>query len=69
MAPRKVYAHIPLQAPLNDAANADDFDLTKPLALSRDLFKDDALILDLDHHETTLMLDTDLDDHGVAMTI
>lgn len=69
VAPRKVYAHIPLQAPLNDASNADDFDLTKPLELSRDLFKDDALILDLNHHETTLMLDTDLDDHGVAMTI
>ncbi|WKF78076.1 hypothetical protein QY877_10315 [Lactiplantibacillus plantarum] len=55
MAPRKVYAHIPLQAPLNDAANADDFDLTKPLALSRDLFKDYALILDLNHQQTTLM--------------
>ncbi|EIW13815.1 galactose mutarotase [Lactiplantibacillus plantarum EGD-AQ4] len=69
VAPRQVYSHIPLKAPLNDAANADELDLTKPLELNRELFKDDAVILDLDHHETTLMLETDLDDHGVAMTI
>ncbi|WP_047999741.1 aldose 1-epimerase family protein [Lactiplantibacillus herbarum] len=69
VAPRKVYPHIPLQAPLNDAENTTDFDLTKPLALTRDLFKDDAIILDLDHQETTVMLSSDLDDHGVAMTI
>lgn len=69
VAPKKVYPHIPLKAPLNDADNATDFDLTKPLPLTRELFKDDAIILDLDHQETTLMLSSDLDDHGVAMTI
>ncbi|ETY74207.1 aldose 1-epimerase family protein [Lactiplantibacillus fabifermentans] len=69
VAPKGVYSHIPLKAPLNDAANATDLDLTKPLALTRDLFKDDAIILDLKHQETTLMLGTDMDDHGVAMTI
>ena len=69
VAPKGVYSHIPLKAPLNDAANAKDLDLTKPLALTRDLFKDDAIILDLKHQETTLMLGTDTDDHGVAMTI
>lgn len=69
VAPKKVYPHIPLQAPLNDAANTDQLDLTKPLPLTRDFFKDDAVILDLDHQETTLMLSSDLDDHGVAMTI
>ncbi|MFB9769482.1 aldose 1-epimerase family protein [Lactiplantibacillus modestisalitolerans] len=69
VAPKRVYEHIPLQAPLNDAANADDLDLTKPLPLTRELFKDDAIILNLEHRETTLMLSSDLDDHGVAMTI
>lgn len=69
VAPKKVYPHIPLQAPLNDADNADDIDFTKPLPLTRDFFKDDAVILDLGRQETTLMLSSDLDDHGVAMTI
>ncbi|VDG30785.1 galactose mutarotase [Lactobacillus sp.] [Lactiplantibacillus mudanjiangensis] len=69
VAPKKVYQHIPLQAPYNDIDNSTDLDLTKPLPLTRDLFKDDAVILNLDHEETTLLLSSDLNDHGVAMTI
>lgn len=69
VAPKKVYKHIPLQLPLNDVDHADELDLTKPIALTREFFKDDAVILDLNHEETTLMLSSDLDDHGVAMTI
>lgn len=69
VAPKGKYQHIPLQAPYNDIANATSLDLSKPLPLTREFFKDDAVILGLDHKETTLMLSSDLDDHGVAMTI
>ena len=39
------------------------------MVLDHDLFNQDALILDLDHVETTLMLSTGLNDHGVALTL
>jgi len=69
VAPKQTYRHIPLKAPYNDIANSTTMDLTKPLPLTRELFKDDAVILDLKHQETTLLLSSDLNDHGVAMTI
>ncbi|AVK60410.1 galactose mutarotase [Lactobacillus sp. CBA3605] len=69
VAPKQKYQHIPLQAPYNDVDQATTMDLTKPLPLTRDLFKDDAVILALNKQETTLLLSSDLDDHGVAMTI
>ncbi|MFC6295946.1 aldose 1-epimerase family protein [Lactiplantibacillus daoliensis] len=67
--PGHKYQHIPLQAPYNDAANATDLDLSNPLSLTRDFFKDDAVILGLANQTTTLTLSSDLDQHGVAMTI
>lgn len=67
--PGQQYQHIPLQAPYNDVANATELDLSQPLPLTRDFFKDDAVILGLDRQTTTLKLSSDLDDHGVAMTI
>ncbi|AVK63059.1 galactose mutarotase [Lactobacillus sp. CBA3606] len=69
VAPKQKYQHIPLQAPYNDVDQATTMDLSKPLPLTRELFKDDAVILALNKQETTLLLSSDLDDHGVAMTI
>lgn len=69
VAPKQSYTQIPLKAPLNDAKNAFPVDFTKPLALTHEAFKDDALILELHDPETTLMLDNSKNDHGVALTV
>ncbi|WP_412990319.1 aldose 1-epimerase family protein [Pediococcus siamensis] len=69
VAPKKVYQQIPLKAPLNDADNAVALDLTKPLSLKHETFKNDAIILALNEQETTIMLDNPKNDHGIALTI
>ena len=33
------------------------------------MFKDDAIILELNQQETTIMLDNQKNDHGVALTV
>ncbi|MDQ7937413.1 aldose 1-epimerase family protein [Lactiplantibacillus sp. WILCCON 0030] len=67
--PGQKYQHIPLQTPYNDIEHATTLDLTKPLPLTRDFFKDDAVILGLKQAQTTLKLSSQLNTHGVAMTI
>lgn len=43
--------------------------LDNPLQLKRDLFKHDAKVLDVsDNEQTTVMLQSDVTDHGVALT-
>ncbi|WP_461243574.1 aldose 1-epimerase family protein [Secundilactobacillus muriivasis] len=69
VAPKKVYPQVPLVGPYNDHQHEKMLNLTTPLTLDHDLFDQDALILDLDHVETTLMLSTPLNDHGVALTV
>lgn len=69
VAPKKTYQQIPLKAPLNDADNAFSVDFSKSLPLNHEAFKDDAIILELHNQETTLMLDNQKNDHGVALTI
>lgn len=69
VAPATNYQQIPLQAPLSDPANAQELNLRQPLALTHRLFEDDALILKLDGKETTVMLETAQNDHGVALTV
>lgn len=69
VAPRRSYAQIPLVGPYNDADHEKTLNLTTPLKLDHDLFDQDALILDLDHVETTVMLSSTVNDHGVALTV
>lgn len=69
VAPKKAYPQIPLVGPYNDAAHEKTLNFSTPMALDHDTFAQDALILDLDHVETTLMLSTSLNDHGVALTL
>ncbi len=69
VAPKKAYQQIPLVGPYNDVKHEKTLNLTTPMVLDHDLFNQDALILDLDHVETTLMLSTGLNDHGVALTL
>ncbi|GAX02854.1 aldose 1-epimerase [Secundilactobacillus pentosiphilus] len=69
VAPKKAYQQIPLVGPYNDVKHEKTLNLSTPMVLDHDLFDQDALILDLDHVETTLMLSTQLNDHGVALTV
>lgn len=69
IAPKKAYPQIPLVGPYNDVKHEKTLNLTTPMTLDHDLFDQDALILDLDHVETTLMLSTPVNDHGVALTL
>ncbi|MBU9789013.1 aldose 1-epimerase family protein [Lentilactobacillus sp. TOM.63] len=69
VAPKKNYQRTPLKPPYSDPENPRELDLTKPLALKHKLFENDALILNLDHQETTMMLASTANDHGVAVTV
>lgn len=53
----------------SDSQHSVPLDLTQPLTLNHALFNHDAQILTLDSHETTVMLSTATDDHGVALTV
>jgi galactose mutarotase-like enzyme len=69
IAPKQTFDQIPLVAPFTDPANMKTFDATSPLELSHELFKDDAIILDLKGQQTTLMTENDVNNHGVAFTV
>lgn len=69
VSPKKVYHRVPLVGPYSDTQHSVPLDLTQPLTLSHELFAHDAQVLTLDNHETTVMLSTPADDHGVALTV
>ncbi|MCW3777338.1 aldose 1-epimerase family protein [Levilactobacillus namurensis] len=69
VAPKQVYQRVPLVGPYSDTQHAVPLDLTQPLALKHALFDHDAQILTLNNRETTVMLSTPKDDHGVALTV
>lgn len=69
IAPKQTYTQIPLKAPYNDKDNSFPNDCSKATHLTHDLFKDDAIILELNQQETTIMLDNQKNDHGVALTV
>lgn len=69
VAPKKVYRRIPLKPPYSDPEDPQELDFTKPLQLQHELFKDDALVLDLKDQETTVMLANSHNDHGVALSL
>ncbi|QEA32361.1 aldose 1-epimerase family protein [Secundilactobacillus malefermentans] len=67
--PKKVYKTIPLVGPFSDLTNPGELELKRPLPLTHNLFEHDAQILKLDGEETTVMLSTTANDHGVALTV
>lgn len=69
VSPKKVYQRVPLVGPYSDTQHSVPLDLTQPLKLTHDLFDHDAQVLTLDNHETTLMLSSGVNDHGVALTL
>lgn len=69
VSPKKTYQRIPLVGSSSDSQHPVPLDLTQPLTLDHELFNHDAQILTLDNHETTVMLSTAADDHGVALTV
>ncbi|GEO65737.1 aldose 1-epimerase family protein [Levilactobacillus spicheri] len=69
VAPKRVYQRVPLVGPYSDTQHAVPLDLTHPLALTHDLFAHDAQVLTLDDRETTVMVSTPNDDHGIALTV
>lgn len=69
VSPKKTYQRVPLVGPYSDTTHSVPLDLTQPLALQHDLFDHDAQVLTLDNHETTVMLSTPADDHGIALTV
>ncbi|MFC6288904.1 aldose 1-epimerase family protein [Levilactobacillus angrenensis] len=69
VSPKKVYQRVPLVGPYSDTQHSVPMDLTQPLQLDHDLFDHDAKVLTLDNQETTLMLSSGVNDHGVALTL
>lgn len=69
VAPKKSYQQIPLKPPYSDPDNSKVIDLTKPLPLNHDLFSSDAIVLDLNRQETTVMLANSQNDHGISLTV
>lgn len=69
VAPKAKYRKIPLKPPYSDPADPQELDFTKPLSLNHELFKNDALVLDLKGQQTTLMLANTQNDHGVAVSL
>lgn len=69
VAPATNYQQVPLRAPLSDPQNTHELNLRQPLALTHQLFENDAVILELEGKETTVMLETAKNDHGVALTV
>lgn len=69
VAPKQVYQRVPLVGPYSDTQHSVPLDLTKPLVLDHDLFDHDAQVLTLDNRETTVMISTPKNDHGVALTV
>ncbi|GHP12828.1 galactose mutarotase [Lentilactobacillus fungorum] len=68
VAPKKDYPRIPLKPPYSDPNDVKTMDFTQPLSLRHKLFENDALVLSLNHQETTVMLASTANDHGVALT-
>ncbi|KRN02538.1 galactose mutarotase-like protein [Levilactobacillus senmaizukei DSM 21775 = NBRC 103853] len=68
VAPKQTYQRIPLVGPYSDSEHSLPIDLSRPMGLTHDLFEHDAQILTLTNPETTVMLSTAADDHGVALT-
>lgn len=69
VAPKGVYERVPLVGPYSDTQHPVPLDLTKPLVLDHALFDHDAQVLTLNNRETTVMISTPNDDHGITLTL
>lgn len=66
--PAETRTHIPLDGKYADYAQRDEQEVGQQ-ALSHELFKDDALIYELNGEETTMSLKSSKGGHGVALTV
>ncbi len=69
VAPQKVYRQIPLKPPYSDPEDPRELDLKHPLMLDHELFNSDALVLDLQGQETTVLVGNTQNDRGIALTL
>ncbi|GKT03919.1 aldose 1-epimerase family protein [Furfurilactobacillus sp. WILCCON 0119] len=67
--PAQTYPSVQLVGPFSDQNHPTTLDFTHPVTLDHALFEHDAKILKLDQRETTLTLTSDVNEHGVAMTL
>lgn len=66
--PAEQRTHIPLAGKYADYAQRDQRDVNQ-LSLTHELFKDDALIYELNGDETTMTLKSQRGGHGVSLTV
>ncbi|WP_143463537.1 aldose 1-epimerase family protein [Levilactobacillus enshiensis] len=69
VSPKQTYQRVPLVGPYSDTGHTVPLDLTQPLQLDHHLFDHDAQVLTLNDQETTLMLSSTANDHGIALTV
>lgn len=69
VSPKQTYQRVPLVGPYSDTQHSVPLDLNQPLVLDHALFDHDAQVLTLNDRETTVMLSTPKDDHGIALTV
>ncbi|CUS26242.1 aldose 1-epimerase [Paucilactobacillus oligofermentans DSM 15707 = LMG 22743] len=67
--PNCKFAQIPLVGPYNDAKNPKTLDFTQHLNLDHELFKQDALILDLQKQPVQIKLQGTNSEHGVNVNV
>ncbi|MBW1605566.1 aldose 1-epimerase family protein [Lactobacillus sp. Sy-1] len=69
VAPREIFNQIPLENSLSAAKDGSELDFKNPLPVSRELFKNDAVILDLQQQPIDVMLESKhtLNQHGVSL--
>ncbi|PWG00823.1 aldose 1-epimerase family protein [Levilactobacillus bambusae] len=69
VAPKRVYDRIPLSGPYSEVNQQVTDDFRQPKGLNHQAFDQDAKILALNGEETTVMLSSTKDDHGVALHV
>lgn len=67
--PNQIYNQIPLVGPYNDAEHSQQLDLTNPLQLSHELFRNDAIILALNGQPVELTLTDATEQHGINIRL
>ncbi|UQS86579.1 aldose 1-epimerase family protein [Nicoliella spurrieriana] len=67
--PNEIFDQVPLQNSLSNAKSGNEIDLKSPLGISRTLFKNDAVILNLNSNPVEIKLTNahNSDDHGVSL--
>lgn len=69
VSPAQTYPSLQLDGPFSDTEHPTTLNFEKPMALKHSLFANDAKILKLQQQPTTLTVTSDLNEHGVALTL